>query len=134
MSYFKPYSKTHHTQSMGNMLQYAGQTATWRQYISASAGVADAGLGDTYYYREQLITGVFGGGGGDIGGGQLYANWQTDRPAGMLPAGMLRVVTEMPMRANDELSWNGEKYRVDTDSQRSPINNMWMSILVRGEA
>lgn len=133
MSYFTPFSKTHHTQSMDNMLQYAGQTATWRQYVSASAGVADAGFGDSNYYREQLITGVFGGGGGAIGGGQLIANMLMGRPAGMIPAGMLRVVTEMPMKADDEITWAGERYRIDTDSQRSPINNMWMSILVRGE-
>lgn len=133
MSYFNPHAKTQHTQSMANMLQYAGQTAMWRQYISASAGVADAGLGDTYYYREQLITGVFGAGAGNMVGGQLMANLMMDRPAGMIPAGMLRVVTEMPLRADDEINWQGEKYRVDTDSQRAPLNNMWMSILVRGE-
>lgn len=133
MSYFKPFNKAHHVQSMDNMLKYAGQTATLRRYISASAGVADAGLGDTYYYSETVITGVFGGGGGMIGGGQLIANLMTQRAGGTIPAGSLRVVTETPLAANDEITWNGERYHVDTDSQRSPLNNMWMSILNRGE-
>lgn len=132
MPYRNPHQPRTHVQSLQNMLKYAGQTATLRRYVSASAGVADAGLGDSYYYATFTITGIFGGGGGQIGGGQLVANLMMDRPAGMIPAGMLRVVTERPLQADDELTWNNEKYRVDTDSQRSPINNMWMSILVRG--
>lgn len=109
---------------------YAGQTAMWRQFISASAGNAAAGYGSAVYYREQTITAVFGGGG--IGGGVVNANLEKARAAGMIPDGSIRMSTPFPVGSQDEVVWNGVRYRVDTVSQPSTMNNHYMSILVRG--
>lgn len=132
MSYRNPNQKrmngqTHH------MMQFAGQTATWRQHISASAGVSVAGFGSANYYREQTITAFFGGGGMMPGGGVVNANLQRQTPMGQLEAGQIRITTQQRFSKYDEIIWNGVRYRVDTDSQPSPLNGFWMSIISRGD-
>lgn len=132
MPYRNPHRPLMNKQS-DEILKYAGQTATWRQYISASAGVAVAGFGSAVSYREQTITAVFGGGGANMGG-TVLTNLQTQRAAGQLAAGTVRVTTEERLSDRDEIIWNGIRYRVDTDSQFSPLNGYWMSMLVRGDS
>jgi hypothetical protein len=112
--------------------EYAGQTATWRQYVSASAGNAMAGYGSVSYYREQTITAVFGGGG--VGGGVTNANLEQTRAAGMIAEGNIRISTSFPLSNRDEVIWQGVRYRVDTNSQLSRMNQHYMSILVRGDS
>jgi len=130
MSYFKPSRPLYHAQT-DNILQYAGQTATWHQYVSATTGVPAAGIGGQSYYVDSVITAVFGGGG--VGGGVVGANLTRQLALGQLEAGQVRISTHQPLSKEDEVIWNGIRYRVDTDSQFSPLNGFYMSILTRGD-
>jgi hypothetical protein len=133
MSYFNPNRRIQGLQT-DVIKQYAGQTATWRQFVSASAGVSVAGFGSANSYREQLITAVFGGGvQGNMGGGTVNANFEMSRAAGNIAAGVVRVSTREPLGNNDEIVWRGIKYRVDTEAQVSTLNGYYMSILVRSD-
>ena len=130
MSYFRPSRPLYNLQT-DDILRYAGQTATWRQFVSASASVGAAGFGSANYYREQTVTAVFGG--GVVGGGVVNANLQRQLGMGQQEAGTVRVTTQEKLSKFDEFIWNGVRYRVDTDSQFSPLNGYYMSILTRGD-
>lgn len=107
------------------MKQYAGETAVWRQYVSASSGNAFIGLGSSLYYREQVITGVFGD-------GVVTTNTFGQRQVGQLQAGQIRVVTTEKLGENDEVVYQGNNYRVDSEPTPSTMNKRWVAILVRG--
>lgn len=111
------------------IMQYAGFTATWRQYVSASAGVSVAGFEGGMYYREQTITALLGGNNASI----VSPNIQRQSPGGQLENGTLRIVTHERITGNDEIIWRGVRYRVDADSQPSQLNGYWMSMLTRGD-
>lgn len=114
--------------------RYAGQTAVWRQYISANPPTGDgvaAGFGVVTNYREQVVTGVFGG--GDAGGGVMSTNQQEARAAGTIAGGMVRMVSNVQMHDQDEVIWQGITYRVDTDSQPAIMAGSWQAILTRAE-
>ncbi len=130
MAYRNPIRQRQAAQT-NEIIKYAGFTATWRQYVSASAGVSVAGFGSANYYREQTVTAVFGG--GVVGGGVVNANLQRQLGMGQQEAGTVRVTTQEKLSKFDEFIWNGVRYRVDTDSQFSPLNGYYMSILTRGD-
>ena len=111
------------------ILRQAGFTATWRQYISASAGVSVAGFGSAVSYREQTITAVLGGNNASV----VRPNQQRQTSMGQIADGSLRVITSVQMSDNDEFIWRGVRYRVDADSQPSMLNGHWMSVLTRGD-
>lgn len=117
------------------ILRQAGFTATWRQFVSASAGISVAGFGSAESFREQTITAMFGGGAmpGKIGG-TVGANMQRQAALGQLIDGSLPVVTNVCMSDHDEIVWLGVRYRVDADSQPSQLNGYFMSVLVRGDS
>lgn len=123
MPYRGPDARRNARNEVDNMLRHAGFTATWRQYISASAGADDAGLGSALYYREQTIT-------------ALYAPIAGEA-VGMLEAGgivsqTLRVATQQALGQEDELLWMGERYRVESDTVPSRMNGLWLNTLQRG--
>src|SRR3990167_8976861 len=107
---------------------FAGHTAIWRQYISASAGLDYGGDGPTPYYRQQLITAQFAsvvGMGLRIGEGQL--------PAGMLASAEFIVTSREKFGSQDEITWQGKTYRIESESVLSRLNGTYVNVLKRGE-
>ena len=108
-----------------DVFRQAGQTATWRQYVSASDGLGYAGLGETQHYREQRITAL------------LYQSYQRQperqTPAGMVAEGAFAVTTRERLGRQDELVWRGVTYRVESDPTPGAVAGAWMTIVKRGE-
>lgn len=125
MAYRGPQSRRQARQSQ-QALQYAGVTATWRQFVSAAGGNEDVGLEDTEYWREQIVTASLG----DIDIARLPEH-QT--PAGLIAKGDLYCVTREKFNREDELVWRGDTYRVESDPVRATINQGWVSLLKRGD-
>lgn len=111
------------------IIRQAGFTATWRQFISASAGVSVAGFGSAVSYREQVVTAILGGQMGSV----VTPNTQRQTPMGQLADGSLRIVTREQLGDKDEIIWRGIRFRVDANSQPSILNGHWMSTLNRGD-
>lgn len=111
------------------IVKNAGFTGTWRQYISASAGVSVAGFGSAISYREQTITALLGGNMGNI----VSPNIQRQTPMGQLSDGTLRIMTQQRLSDKDEFIWGGVRYRIDANSQPSVLNGYYLSSLVRGD-
>lgn len=105
--------------------QYAGETAVWRQFASATSGNPAVGLGSARYYRQQVITGVFGD-------GVVTTNAFGQRAVGQLQDGQIRVVTTEKLNSNDEVVYQGNTYRVDSEPTVSTFNGRWIAILNRG--
>ena len=112
----------------GDIFNYVGQTATWRVYVSSTTGVRERGQGDTYYYAERTITGLFAGLGQDA-----PAFSEGALPAGMLTSGMMRAVTREELGRRDELRWRGNVYRVQSDPIPNFVSGLWETILKRGD-
>ena len=92
-------------QGLSAIMSYAGETATWRQYVSASAGLAEYGLGSSNYYVTRLITGVFNP-------VKPQEVWQA---GGQLMAGDVWVTTFLPLNQRDEINWGGSRYMSISD-------------------
>lgn len=106
-----------------NIFQYAGQTALWQHFVSASGGTPAAGLTNTLYFRETIIT-------------ALLSNLQQPEgatPAGMLAASRFSVITQERLERDDRLVWNGVDLRIDSDPVTSRITNLWVSEAVRAD-
>lgn len=129
MAYRNPIRQRQAAQT-NEIIKYAGFTATWRQYVSASAGVSVAGFGSGVYYREQTITAMLGGNNASI----VSPNTQRQTPMGQLTDGSLRIVSKEIMTDKDEVIWRGVRYRVDANSQPSQLNGYWMSVITRGDS
>jgi len=81
----------------------AGETATLRQYISATPGTPRFGAGPTYNYNESLFSGVFA----------FVTPKEAQAAGGMFQAGQLAVTTESQLSERDEIMWRGTAYRLD---------------------
>jgi hypothetical protein len=109
---------------------WAGEQATWRQWVSASSGLTTAyfaGGGNTDYYREQVITALFAA---PQMGESRYR--ETQMAAGEIIAGDAVVSTDQPMNSRDEIIWRGVTYRIAGDN--TPINfanRTWYRTLIR---
>jgi hypothetical protein len=106
-----------------NILQYAGQTALWQHFVSASGGTPAAGLTNTLYFRQTVIT-------------ALFSNLQQPEdatPAGMIAGSRFSVITQERLERDDRLVWNGVDLRVDSDPVTSRISNLWVSEAVRAD-
>lgn len=125
MSYRGPQPKRISTQIDADIFRHAGNTATWRQYVSASANVSVAGLGSALSYREQLITGIFGF-------NVLPRFMEHQSPGGLIAAGDVWCTTREKPARKDELRWRGQTYRVDSDPVPSKLDGCWVSVLKRG--
>jgi hypothetical protein len=125
--YLKLDKRRQNLQMRDNIMQYAGQTATWRQWISASAGNASIGYGDKPFYRQQTITALFANANQVVG-----TNTEGQYPGGQFPSGMLMMTTRYPVSYRDEILYNGRRYRIDADSQPSVMNGYFMTTLTRG--
>lgn len=106
-----------------NILQYAGQTAIWQHFVSASGGTPAAGLTNTLYFRQTIIT-------------ALFSNLQQPEdatPAGMIAGSRFSVISHERIERDDRLIWNGIDLRVDSDPVTSRISNLWVSEAVRAD-
>lgn len=128
MSYRGPNNQRIANQQQANQFAHAGQTAIWRQYISASAGVSVAGFGSTPFYRQQLITALFKS---TVGFTLTQPELQT--PAGMTVDADFLVVTRQQMHRQDELMWRGTAWRIESDSQPSRLDGSYINVLKRGD-
>lgn len=106
------------------IFQYAGQTATWRAFISASAGVAVAGFGATPFYAERTITALFA---------PVPRAPESQQPAGMIASDEFQVTTKEHLQRMDELRWRGERYRVDSDPSPAALPGTYIFTVKRGQ-
>ena len=87
----------------------AGETATLRRYISASAGSPIYGYGpQNMYFSAFTITGLFYWGGHSNPRERLQAG-------GITTEGKLFVATQFAIDQRDEITWRGTAMRVDGD-------------------
>lgn len=121
MPYRTPDAVAFNRQQAENHIRYAGQTAVWRQYVSASAGVAAAGFGSAPSYREQTITALFG----------RVEQKEDSTPAGMLANADIYAVTREKIGRQDLLTWRGTTYRVESDPSPARLTNTYMTLLKR---
>lgn len=108
------------------LFRYGGNTATWSIYVSASAGIPEAGLGDSACYRHQTITAIFGR-------GILGQFPEMQSPAGMEAAGMMIMTSPWKVGRQDEIKFNGVTYRVEADAMPAKMVGHWSVQLKRGE-
>lgn len=113
-------------QQDANLRSAVGQVVTWRCYISAVAGIPEAGYDGTAYYRESQITAFFRG---VMGAPATIRQMQT--PAGMLPYGTTLIVTRERLNKNDEIRWRGDMYRVDSEATPAVMSSAWMAEIKR---
>ena len=93
-------------QNLSAIMAYAGQTATWRYYISASAGQAEYGQATSLYYVQRTITGVFA----DVKPQEVWM------AGGKVLAGDLWLTTFAPLSERDEIQWAGGRYQVESEA------------------
>jgi hypothetical protein len=111
-------------QMAANHYAYAGQSVTWRAYVSASGGVAVAGLGATGYYREMPISALFR---------PLPSLPETQTPAGMIAAGQFEMTTREQVGRGDEIVWAGTVYRVEGAPVPATMHSGYVSLVARAE-
>jgi len=122
MSYRNPNYRRMSGQAM-QVAQYAGHVVTWKQYVSAVTANPILGLGDTYYYRQQLITAHMA----------YQSNSETQYGAGQMAGATLYATTRVKPSTRDELVWDGVVYRVDSQAQPSKFGGQWVTRLKRGD-
>lgn len=111
---------------MTDVFQQAGYTATWRKYVSASTGVVDAGLGETQYYQETIITAL-------LGENMTPNIRERQQSVGLTVAADIFAVTREALGRRDELLWRGVTYRVESDPVPGVMAGGWVTHLKRGE-
>jgi hypothetical protein len=106
------------------IFKYAGVTATWRQYVSASGAVPEAGIGDTQYYRQSTITGHFGF--------QFLPRFMENVAApGLIAAGVVQMSTRERIGRQDEIIYNSGTYRVESDPVPAALPGWWVTQIKR---
>lgn len=125
MGYRGPDLKRQQQQMAANHYAYAGQSVTWRAYISASGGVNVAGFGATGYYRELAITALFR---------PLPSMPEVQTPGGMIAAGRFEMTTREAVGRGDEIVWANVAYRIEGAPVPVPMTSGYVSIVARAEA
>lgn len=126
-SYSQPDTARMAAQQHNNMMRFAGETATLWAYISASAGVPVAGIGEGVYSAGRTITAQF-----YVARGFMPNVAQHMSPAGMVPYDEFLMNSEYHPSVNDIVEYQGEFYNVDSEPFREPlIKNTWVSNLRR---
>jgi hypothetical protein len=112
---------------------WQAETATWRQWVSASSGSGSAylaGSGMVQHYREQMISGLFA----------MPRAWEgrfraMQLPGGVEQAGHVLLSTFQPLGSQDQILWRGVTFRVEGDA--TPVRlgeRVWYrAVLNRGE-
>jgi len=107
------------------LAEHLGETATWKKYVSASAGRPEAGIGDEPCYVHVTITGLFVPVSFDeiaVAGGQLVAGDMRATLVDCLPS------------KQDEIVWSGVVYRIEADTIPTRGYSGWSTVLLRGAA
>ena len=89
-------------QNLSAVNQAAGQTAIWRQYISASAQLAEYGQGTALYYVQRPITGLF----------QPLKPMEVLQAGGFYQVGDVRLTVTDSINIRDEFVWDNTRYQV----------------------
>lgn len=126
MSYRGPDRRRMRLQVSEYNFKYAGFTAVWRQFISATTGVPEMGLDGSAYYREQTITAFFGV------RPNIPVSQEMQTPGGQIFAGEFQAVTRERIEERDELVWRGDTYRIEGDPVAMHNGSMWATIVKRG--
>ena len=87
------------------IFQQAGQLATWRQFVSASAGSAALGLGTAHTYVQRPITGLF----------DPVRPQELSTPGGQFLVGDVWLTTSEPVTKRDEVVWEGNRYQAASE-------------------
>jgi len=124
MPYRKPARKRINQQQTA-IFENAGHVVTWRKYVSASAGVPVAGLGSAPRYVERTITALFGSGLNQI---------EVQGAAGLTISTTFKATTREPLGRRDELVWQGEVYRVESDSTPATMPGTYVNTIKRGQS
>jgi hypothetical protein len=122
MPYRGPHAERIGTQSEA-IFTHAGQTVTWRRFVSASGTANAAGFGAVPQFREQTVLALIGpvkqpeapGAAGTMVSGELFA-----------------VLRERPSR-RDELVWRGIHYRVESDPAPASLAGTYTMTLKRSD-
>lgn len=104
---------------------FVGETAVWRQYVTAQAGTPSYGRGNSPQYAERTITGLFNPVSFDeiaAAGGQYLAG------------DMKATLIDCKPGTRDEVIWSGTVYRVESEVIPQALfnRNGWRMILRRG--
>jgi len=99
-------------QNISAVMAAAGQTAMWRDYISASAGAAEFGMGTAIFYIQKPLTALF----------QPLRPQEIQAAGGFYLAGDIRMTTFEPVSKRDEITWEGSRYAFISDPA---IVNLW---------
>jgi hypothetical protein len=87
------------------VMEYAGNTATQRVYMSASANSAEYGLGSAHSYSTRTITALFE----PMRPNELIA------AGGFYMQGDIKITTVLPIGKRDEFIYEGNRYVVISD-------------------
>ena len=80
----------------------AGETATLRYYVSASAGAPEYGIANDQMYGARIITGLF----------KLPSPKERAEPGGMLFDADLAITVTTALDSRDRVQWRGSAYTV----------------------
>jgi hypothetical protein len=101
----------------------AGETCTYRKWISAGSGANQFGVQNKNYYTTMLVTGMFNRFEPkiiEVAGGQLQV-------AGGFYGQSMTVTLPFQMSPRDELIWEGSAYRVDGNADHETMG--WGHVL-----
>lgn len=87
---------------VGTGMAFFGQRATWRKYISASAGNPDLGISDKLFYQERPAQMEF----------RSLTMEEFQMVGGQDIRGTYEIITVEPVGLRDEIVYNGETYRM----------------------
>jgi hypothetical protein len=108
-----------------NVFQYAGQTATWHQFLTATTGNPIVGIGGSAQYRHQTISALFTSG--------VLRQGEMQSPGGLIAGVAFQVTTREKLSRNDTLTWRGTEYQVESDPVPSRFANFWVAQLKRAQ-
>lgn len=104
--------------------EFGGVTAIWRTFASAVSGVPEAGIGDTFYYAQRVITGHFGY--------QFIPRFMENVAApGLIAAGTVQMTTRERIGRQDEVIYNSAFYRVESDPVPTTMAGWWITQIKR---
>lgn len=103
-----------------DIFQYAGYTALWRHWVSATSGIPPVG-GTIDHYASRTVTALFAD----------FNQPEVQTPAGMIAAAMVQVTTNEKLTRNDLLVWRGIEYQVDSDPIPSKLGDNWIALIKR---
>lgn len=107
--------------------QFVGETATWRKFVSAAGGNPAYGEGETEYYVERRVTGLF-----------KPVEFEEIAAAGgqFVSGDVMATVLDCQPGSRDEFIWRGTIYRAESDPvpQRIVGSSAYRLLLRRGEA